>query len=81
MIRGLRSWLQYRAEKRMLERNPYDYIRFVLGMPDATDEELDATAEQMGEAIRAAGISTAEATEGFAAVIRASGDPPMLYAD
>ena len=76
----LRAWVQYRAEKRMLERNPYDYMRFVLGMPDATDAELDAAADNMAAAIRSAGIDSSELetfTSELAAVMRLAGEPAL----
>lgn len=61
----LRAWLRYRSERRWLKRDPYGYLRFVLGLPNATDEDLDAAADAAADVARMAGMTVAEFEAGL----------------
>lgn len=61
----LRAELRYRSERRRLKRDPYGYIRFVLGLPNATDEDLDAAADAAAQAARMALFTAAEVEAGL----------------
>lgn len=71
-LASVRAIVQYRRERRWLERDPYGYLRFALGLPpDATEAEIDAALLELGRIGRHAGVSAEEFAEGLRRVFTA----------